>query len=200
MKGKSVTRPDRWPAVLLALGFTAASVAMFAAAWAVGAGLLGQWRSHPVVWAAAGVVLAVLLVADLGWFGLRTPMWHRQTPKWFMYKFTNRISALLWGIDAGLVFTTIRVTSLSWAALALTLLGLLPWWTGAVYALAFVIPELFFDLVVPRRTDPTGRTDPEPTWVVGLLLRMRPTLRPIGLAALAGTLVWTVAVAVVGAG
>jgi hypothetical protein len=124
--------------------------------------LLGPWRSSVPTHLAVAGVLAALLAADLRLFGLRTPMWRRQTPKWFMYRFGDRGSALLWGLDAGLVATTFRVTSLSWAALTLTVAGLLPWWAGALYAAGFVIPELTADLLIPRRTDPPAPPTPNP--------------------------------------
>jgi hypothetical protein len=190
VKGNSTARPDRWPALLLATGFALTATATFAAVWALGAGLLGPLRSSAPVLLAAVVMLAVLLAADLGLFGLRTPMWRRQTPKWFLYRYGDRTSALLWGLDAGLVTTTFRVTSLSWAALTLTFVGLLPWWAGALYAAGFVIPELTADLLIPRRTDPTGVTDPEPAWLIDTLLRARPAIRPVGVAILAAAASW----------
>jgi hypothetical protein len=183
VKGDTTARPDPRPALLLAGGFTVSAVALYAAVWALGAGLLGPWRGTAPMWAGAAVAIALLLAADLGLFGWRTPTWRRQTPKWFLYRYGERISALLWGLDAGLVFTTIRVTSVSWAALLLTFTGVLPWWSGAVYAAGFVLPELAFNLWVPRRPAP-GSADPEPTWVVETLFRARPRLRPTGLAAL----------------
>lgn len=194
MKGNSITRPNRRPAYLLALGFTLSAVGMFGAVSALGAGLLGPARSSPYVWLAATVVLAVLLAADLRLFGMRTPTWRRQTPKWFIYRFSEARTAFLWGVDAGLVFTTFRITSMSWAALSLTLLGVLPWWTGACYALGFVVPELVFGILLPRRpTDETGLVDPEPVWVADLLLRARPGMRPAGLVAMAATGVFAAA-------
>jgi hypothetical protein len=182
------------PALLLGLGFATSSTAFFAAAWALGAGLLGPWRNSAVAWAVAAAFLLVLFLCDLKLFGLRTAMWRRQTPKWFIYRFGNRRSALFWGLDAGLVVTTFRITSLSWAALALTFVGLLPWWIGLVYAAGFVIPELTFDLILPRRTDPTGATDPEPGWAVDVLNQALPAVRRAGQGVLAaGTLIVSVA-------
>ena len=60
------------------------------------------------------------------------PPWRRQTPKSFEPRYGVSRAALLWGLDAGLVVTTIWVTSLSWAALAVTFLELVPWWSGLV--------------------------------------------------------------------
>jgi hypothetical protein len=194
----NVSRPDRWPAVLLAGGFLVSATAVFALASAFGAALLGSWRTQPATWLAAAGLLGLLLLADAELFGLRTPMWRRQTPKWFMYRFGDRRSALFWGLDAGLVGTTFRVTSLSWAALVLTLLGPLPWWAGIVYALGFVLPELIFDLAVPRRRVPDGTPDPEPTWVLAGLLRVRPFMRGVGVTLLGSAGLWLVVMALAG--
>lgn len=191
MKGNSLLRPDPLPAVLLALGYTLSSVAVFAAVWSLGAGLLGPWLTGSPAWVAVGCVLVVLILAEIEAFGLRTPMWRRQTPKWFMYRFGNRTTALFWGLDTGLVITTFRVTSLSWAALTLTFFGVVPWWAGAAYALGFVVPELIADLLIPRRRDPTGRTDPEPAWILDALRRVKPLLRPMALTMLVAATGWS---------
>src|SRR6266536_3062615 len=111
------------------------------------------------VWLLAAAVLAVLLVVDTGAFGLRAPSWRRQTPKRLLYQLGSSRAAFLWGLDAGLVVTTFRVTSLSWAALTVTLLGLVPWWVGIAYALGFTVPLGMMMLAVPKRVDPTGATD-----------------------------------------
>jgi hypothetical protein len=200
VKGNSTAPPEHRPALLLALGFTASSVTTYAAASALGTALLGEARSSRWVVLAAAGILAMLLVLDSGVLGLRTPMWRRQTPKWFMHRFGAGTSAMLWGLDAGLVVTTFRVTSLSWGALTLTLLGLAPWWVGGVYALAFVIPELVLDLVVPARRDPSGATDPEPIWLMERLFNLRPALRPVGMIGLLTASVWATVMAAVGSG
>lgn len=199
MKGNSTSYRDPWPALLLALGFTATSVGTFALASALGAGLLVTELPGVAIGIIAALAVAALVAADLGLFGWHTPTWRRQTPKWFMYRFGTRTSALLWGLDAGLVVTTIRVTSLSWAALVVTFLGLVPWWVGAVYAAGFVLPELIFDLLVPRRADPSGATDPEPAWIVTPLLLLRPKLRWSGLVLLAAGGAWAALAPALGA-
>lgn len=45
-----------------------------------------------------------------------------------------------WGLDTGLVFTTYRMSSISWAVLALGLAGVTPWWAGLGYAAGFLVP------------------------------------------------------------
>lgn len=198
VKGTAAADRDRWPAILLAVGFTISAVAMYGAVWSLGAALLGDRRTSQATLVVAAVVLVALVAADTGRFGLRTFMWQRQTPRWFVYKYGERKAALFWGLDAGLVFTTFRVTSLSWAGLILTLVGLLPWWVGAVYAFGFVVPELVFNLLLPRRVDPTGASDPEPNWAVDALINARATLRPVGILALSAGAGWAVFAAALG--
>ncbi|MFI5268453.1 MAG: hypothetical protein ACHQ7M_13860, partial [Chloroflexota bacterium] len=82
-----------------------------------GEGILGGTRSGTGARLAAAVVLIACAIVDTGVFGLRTPTWRRQTPRDLFYRFGASKGALLWGLDAGLVFTTFRVTSMSWASL-----------------------------------------------------------------------------------
>ena len=190
MKGNSIgVATDRRPAVNLVLGFTAAAIALYATLSLVGARLLGLDRLGRQGWLLAAGVLGALLVVDLvrarrpGRYG---PSWHRQTPKDLEERFGARGAALLWGLDAGLVVTTYRVTSLSWAALAVTALGLVPWWSGVVYAAGFTAPVAAMIFAVPTRSDPTRATDPEPGWLLERLLDLRPPVTPAALLALAG--------------
>lgn len=70
------------------------------------------------------------------------PGFARQTPKGVADD-PNRpwwVTPLIWGGDTGIVGTTFRVSSTSWLLLATALLGLAPWWAGAVYGLAFAVP------------------------------------------------------------
>jgi hypothetical protein len=66
----------------------------------------------------------------------------RQTPKVVYYRDGGGRAALVWGLDAGLVFTTFRMSAISWALLLLGVLGSAPWWTGLGYAAGFVVPLL----------------------------------------------------------
>ncbi|QKW34523.1 hypothetical protein HUT06_11205 [Actinomadura sp. NAK00032] len=137
---------------------------------------------------AAGVLLACVAV-DSGVFGLRTPMWRRQTPQQYFYRLGPTRGAFLWGLDTGLVVTTFRVTSLTWAALAVTLLGLVPWWAGVAYAAGFVLPSAVFVLLVPPRSDPLG--PPEPVWLLDRIGDWEPRVRraaPVLLGAAAAAL------------
>ena len=189
MKGNSIgVATDRRPAVNLVLGFTAAAIALYALLSLVGARMLGLDRLGRQGWLLAAGVLGALLVVDLvrarrpGRYG---PSWHRQTPKDLEERYGARAAALLWGLDAGLVVTTYRVTSLSWAALAVTALGLVPWWSGVVYAVGFTAPVAAMIFTVPTRSDPTRATDPEPTWLLERILDLRPPVKPAAFMALA---------------
>jgi len=71
--------------------------------------------------AGAGVLF---LAADVGIAGLKTPTLRRQTNSTWWRSRGSSSATVLWGIDLGLGFTTIRVGSLYWlAALAVFLKG-----------------------------------------------------------------------------
>jgi hypothetical protein len=194
-------RPEWRPATLLALGFAFSAVVVFAALWLAGQLVLGASRDRASLAAVAAGLLAVLLGVDAvraRGSGATGPSWRRQTPKRFEYRYGSARAALLWGLDAGLVFTTFRVTSLSWAALTVALLGLVPWWAGAAYAFGFAAPILVLIAAMPRRTDPTGRTDPEPVWLTDRLVASRGVLKVAALAVLAAACLSCLALAVQG--
>ncbi len=88
-------------------------------------------------------VLSVALLCDV--YSLKTKTWcpvtlRRQTPKNIVLMHGERRAAVAWGLDAGLVFTTYRTSSISWALLALGLLGASPWWAGLGYSAGFLVP------------------------------------------------------------
>lgn len=189
MKGNA--RLDARPALLLALGFMLSAFLTFAAAWALGRALLGSDHGSVATSLAAVALVTVLCLVDLRLFGLRTPMMRRQTPQWFMYRFSDRVYPFLWGVDTGLVFTTVRVTSLSWAALGVTFLGLVPWWSGALYAAGFVLPQLALSVLVPRAGEAGGPAR-EPGRLIEVLEAGLPRVRLVGLAMLMAAGVSTV--------
>jgi hypothetical protein len=89
----------------------------------------------------AALSAAILLDA----YSLRRKTWcpitpRRQTPKMIFYNFGAQRAALAWGADTGLVFTTYRMSSISWALLLLDLLGIAPWWVGLGYSAGFLVP------------------------------------------------------------
>jgi hypothetical protein len=128
-----------------AAAFTASSFAVFGLAAAIG---LTAARVLPLAArdaAACGVLFAALL---LDAYSLKRKTWcpvtlRRQTPQIIVYQHGARRAATAWGLDAGLVFTTYRVSSISWALLALALAGVTPWWAGLGYAAGFLVPLLF---------------------------------------------------------
>ena len=184
VKGRS--SPDlafRRPIGMLALGFALSAVGIYAVVSWLGVALPAALRTAPAAWLTAAAVLAVLALFDLGAFGLRTPMWRRQTPRDLYHRFGPSAGALLWGLDTGLVVTTFRVTSLSWAALALTGLGLLPWWSGLLYAIGFTVPAAALVLAVPARPF-TPDQRPEPIWLQYRILALEPVMRRVALLAL----------------
>jgi hypothetical protein len=61
-----------------------------------------------------GVAGCVLLLADLGFFGLRTPTLRRQTCSTWYRELGPGTAWPLWGFDLGLGFSTIRLSSLYW--------------------------------------------------------------------------------------
>lgn len=125
-----------------AVAFAAASFAVFAVAGAIG---LAVARVAPrgAELAAVAAVLAAALALDA--YSLRHKTWcpitlRRQTPKRVLHDFGAGHAALAWGLDTGLVFTTYRMSSISWALLAFGALGAAPWWVGVGYAAGFLIP------------------------------------------------------------
>lgn len=168
---------------MLALGFALSALGIYAFVSWLGAALPAALRTAPVTWMTAAGMLAVLALFDLGAFGLRTPMWRRQTPKELYHRFGPSTGALLWGLDTGLVVTTFRVTSLSWAALALTALGLLPWWSGLLYAIGFTVPAAALVLAVPAHPW-TPDHQQEPIWLQDRILALEPVMRRVALLAL----------------
>ncbi len=64
----------------------------------------------------------------------------RQTPKLLFDKFGPRHAAVLWGLDAGLAATTIRVSAMTWLLFMAVGLHIAPWWIGVTYGLGFTVP------------------------------------------------------------
>lgn len=130
--------------LLFAAAFTASATAVFAVASGIGS------PARALVPPSTRVLLTllVLLVAILlDAYSLRRkrlcPLTaRRQTPKTVYNDYGSGPAALAWGFDTGLVVTTYRVSSISWALLLLSVLGVAPWWTGLGYALGFVTPLL----------------------------------------------------------
>ncbi len=185
----------RRPVVALAVGFGVSAVVFYAAVHFLGRLALGWVPSGAVSLLAAAGFAALFLVVDSGLFGLRTPMWQRQTPQQHFFRRGPVAGALLWGLDTGLVVTTFRVTSMTWVAIAVSLLGLVPWWAGVFYAAGFVIPSIVMIAVVPYRPDRADRL--EPIWVIDRVSAFEPFVRGAAKVVFAAMAVASIAIAVI---
>ena len=108
--------------------------------------------------------------------GPTMPSFGRQTPQRFE---RTRAGTLLWGLDAGLIVTTVRMTTLSPLAL-LILLHIAPWWAGVIYGLGFSL-ALTVSIFV-RQGMPNGDTA-----VSDAIDRAKPLVRWVGLTVVAAT-------------
>jgi hypothetical protein len=145
--------------VRFAVAFAASSFLVFALAGAIGQ-TAKQLLPSLVQAMALFVILSAAILLDL--YSLRRKTWcpitpHRQTPKMIRHTFGERRAALAWGADTGLVFTTYRMSSISWAVLSLDLLGIAPWWVGLGYSAGFLVPLVLGCSLGSRRFgDSTG--------------------------------------------
>ena len=153
-------------------GRHAAQLGRFAAAFATSsftvfalAGLFGLAAAHVLTsharLAIACAVFSVALLLDA--YSVRHRTWcpvtmHRETPRNIQLRSGARRTAVAWGVDTGLVFTTYRMTSISWALLALTVTGYAPWWIGIGYAAGFLVPVLLGTSVLRLRADRSDGT------------------------------------------
>jgi hypothetical protein len=125
-----------------AVAFTVSSCVIFAVASGVG------YPSHILLPGTIHLALVVAVLATALALDARSlrrkamcPLTaRRQTPKVVYYEHGPGRAAVVWGLDAGLVFTTFRMSAISWALLLLGVLGSAPWWTGLGYAAGFVVP------------------------------------------------------------
>lgn len=100
---------------------------------------------------------AILGLSDLGIGGLRTPSLRRQTSPVWLRRYSEPKTYLFWGLDLGLGFSTIRVTSLFWlAAVAIVLWVPLPV-APAVAALYGAALATVFAIALIRRRDDDAR-------------------------------------------
>jgi hypothetical protein len=155
VQGGGASRKRFRPVLALAGGFATSALVIYAIVWLTGA---AAEISHISIGArlliASGLILAAGIL-DSGLFGLHGVAWRRQTPRAAWMAFGPTKASLLWGLDAGLAFTTYRVTSLTWAGFAVTFLHLAPWWSGVAYGAAFVIPTVA-DILAPAPRDTPG--------------------------------------------
>lgn len=155
----------------------------YGSAYVIGRGIFGPPPTGARAWLMTGGIAVTAFMVDSRVFGLRTPMWARQTPRHLFFRYGPAVGALLWGLDTGAVVTTFRVSSLSWAALSLAVLGLAPWWSGIAYGLGFILP-LWFVTLVARPANGGSQISPEPVWMVQLLTDFVGTMRGVALGVL----------------
>jgi hypothetical protein len=178
-QGDSSPIRRRSPVLLLALGFNLSATAIFAGVHALGEALRTDQIVEPVRYGLGATTCSILLAIDLISIVKRRQQCaiglQRQTPKNLIFRFGSRIGPLLWGLDTGLAVTTIRMAALTWAAFALTALGLGPWWSGLAYGLGFSVP-LSVAVLGPQWRAGTGPAS-DPQWIPRLLMRGRHMLR-----------------------
>ena len=140
----------------------------------------------------AGAAGCVLLLADLGLLGLRTPTLRRQTsPIWYR-KRGPHAAWTLWGFDLGLGFTTIRLSSLYWLLVLFVAAFVPPLLAPLVFALyGLGLGIAFLAAVVAQ----TRRAAPRPGTSGLGLLRAAHAVRMasdafLGLVSLAIVLAW----------
>jgi hypothetical protein len=133
-------------AAAFTVAFTLSSLSFFAVLYFGGTAMLvAETNTMHWLYALAGLLLLALAGVDIVSIRKRSycPLsWRRQTAKRLIRRFTVPVVAAAWGFDAGLAFTTFRVTAITWGVLLLAVCGLCPWWIGMGYGLGFAIPWL----------------------------------------------------------
>lgn len=124
-------------------GFALSATAVFASLGALGEAIplqvTDQFAKQVVVFLL--LAAAVVDVRDVyGGSSYSRLSCQRQTPADVSRRLGMRRAALAWGLDAGLGFTTYRVSAAYWVVVACAIAGLAPWWIGAAYALGFLAP------------------------------------------------------------
>ena len=143
MKAPKAARGSTYAVIGIILGFVAG---FMLSATTVGASLstLGSAAkklSPEIRLAAASAALAGLAFTQSVRSRTLAPGIRRQTPRIWLFRY-GRLAYPMWGLDAGLIFTTFRISLLSWAAALLGILGFAPWYVGLVYAVGFLLPFL----------------------------------------------------------
>lgn len=128
-----------------------------------------------------GMIVSIVGLVFLGisasLSGATMPFFGRQTPQRFE---RTCAGTLVWGLDAGLIVTTVRMTTLSPLALVLILLHIAPWWAGFIYGLGFSL-ALTVSIFVCRGM-PNGDTA-----VSDAIDRAKPLVRWGGMVVVAAT-------------
>src|SRR5690348_16496901 len=159
VQGKREIRGAGRSIALFALGAIGGAALTGAAIGALG-GLVRLAGGVPAI--AVGAAGCLLLVADLGVFGLRTPTLLRQTcSTWYRERGSQSVWAL-WGFDLGLGFSTIRLSSLYWLMVLFVAAFVSPWLAPAVLACYGLGLGVAFAgaLVAQARSTPTPGASP----------------------------------------
>jgi cytochrome c biogenesis protein CcdA len=120
---------------------------------------------------AVGAAGCALLLADLGFLGLRTPTLRRQTSSTWYRERGARAAWALWGFDLGLGFSTIRLSSLYWLMVLFVAAFVSPILAPLVFALyGLGLGIAFAAAVVAQTRRVTGTAPPG----LGLLRAARP--------------------------
>jgi hypothetical protein len=144
VQGSSARRFTRIAAaVAFVVAFMIGATLIFAAAH--GLGFIFGLATLPDPWrlGVAGAALLSLAAVDVAAAARATycPITlRRQTPRILMRRYRPFVVSALWGLDTGLVVTTFRVAAVSWAALLVSALALVPLWAGLAYGAGFVLP------------------------------------------------------------
>lgn len=101
-----------------ALASTAVGIALGLLGASLAAGIGEGWRV-PFALAVGGFGLARMLGAPR----IPLPQWRRQTPEFWRFRLPMPITATLWGLDLGLVFTTWLTYPGPWFLAALAVVG-----------------------------------------------------------------------------
>ena len=150
---------------------TGRSIALFALGTVAGAAVTGALigliaaavrLAGTVPAVAVGVAGCLLLLADVGLFGLRTPTLFRQTCSTWYRERGNQSVWALWGFDLGLGFSTIRLSSLYWLMVLFVAAFVSPWLAPAVLACYGLGLGVAFGaaVVAQSRSTPTPGTSP----------------------------------------
>ncbi len=170
--------------LVLATSFVVSAMLIFTLASLLGV-FVSAFVPKTVLLNTAAIVLILLAAVDLYSWARSSYCaigFIRQTPQVLQRQLGPLATAFVWGFDTGLSVTTIRVTACTWAALALSLLGLSNPWAGLFYGLAFGIPVAIL-LWNPRLASAsTSRDDSDPG--LARQLDVRPTAQLVSVALL----------------
>jgi cytochrome c biogenesis protein CcdA len=152
-------------------------------------GWLGRGLGEPTGGHLAAVAVLALAcgAADLGVFHLRTPTVRRQTERLWWFRLRKPVAAFVWGLDLGVVVTSIRVSSLAWVALAVAFLSGSAWRGAlvmALYGIGLVANLIAATLVESRRVSPSAPAEEVGEEFGVRLLTLQPGLRRVAGASL----------------